>query len=45
MLAHAQPVVFPYFRQPTPCYGFECVIAVDRDMRVSDSISGASLYE
>ncbi|RRV76418.1 hypothetical protein EGJ15_03645 [Pseudomonas sp. p99-361] len=33
------PVVFPFFQQPTPCYGFQCAIAVDRYMRVSDSIS------
>ncbi|UTL80594.1 TauD/TfdA family dioxygenase [Pseudomonas putida] len=45
MLAQVQPWVFPYYRQPTPCYGFECVVAVDRDMRVSEVISGATLYE
>ncbi|KJK08397.1 taurine catabolism dioxygenase TauD [Pseudomonas sp. 5] len=38
-------MVFPFYRQPTPCYGFECVYAVDRELRVSDSVSSATLYE
>ena len=45
MLAHVQSTVFPFYRHPTPCYGFECIYAVDRALRVGDSINSATLYE
>lgn len=44
MLAQIQNITYPYFRQPIPCYGFECIHAVDPDIRVLTSINMDSLY-
>ncbi|MEL7935770.1 TauD/TfdA family dioxygenase [Pseudomonas delhiensis] len=44
MLNKVQSVVFPFYRQPVPCYGFECVYAVESGLRVSDSINSETLY-
>ena len=44
MLAQAQSLVFPFYRQPTPCYGFECIYAVDPNLRVLTSIGTEELY-
>ncbi|MDF0732068.1 TauD/TfdA family dioxygenase [Pseudomonas entomophila] len=45
MLAQVQSVVFPFYRQPTPCYGFECVYAVEPQLKVVESMSTAALYD
>ncbi|MDO7902610.1 TauD/TfdA family dioxygenase [Pseudomonas sp. K1(2024)] len=45
MLAYTQPRILPFYRQPTPCYGFECIHAVEPGLRVFDSMSTADLYE
>ncbi|HEK0907136.1 TPA: TauD/TfdA family dioxygenase [Pseudomonas putida] len=45
MLAHTQAKALPFYRHPTPCYGFECVYAVEPGLRVFDSMDTAALYE
>lgn len=44
MLAQAQSLDFPFYRQPTPCFGFECLYAVDPDTRALTSINTEELY-
>lgn len=44
MLAQAQSLVFPFYRQPTAGYGFECIYAVDADVRVTTSVTTDELY-
>lgn len=45
MLAHTHAKALPFYRHPTPCYGFECVYAVEPGLRVFDSMNTAALYE
>lgn len=45
MLAQTHSKNLPYYRHPTPCYGFECVYAVEPGLRVFDSMSTAALYD
>jgi hypothetical protein len=44
MLAHANSLVFPVYRQPTPGYGFECIYAVDAHVQVVTSVTTDEVY-
>ncbi|MBJ9973995.1 TauD/TfdA family dioxygenase [Pseudomonas sp. S75] len=45
MLANTQSNYSPFYRQPAPGYGFECIHAVEPGLRVLDTMSTADLYE
>ena len=44
MLAQAQSLDFPFYRQPTPGFGFECLYAVEPDVKALTSVSTEELY-
>ncbi|CDH24553.1 TauD/TfdA family dioxygenase [Xenorhabdus bovienii] len=44
MITQQQPSFDSYFRQPTPCYGFECIYAVEPNTHILASISTYELY-
>lgn len=44
MLATPQSLRLPYYREPVPCYGFECVHALDAGAQVLTWIDTEQLY-